>query len=166
MTVSPMLNKFELRVRKLWFDDEPLWAVYVVVDGVVINQKNAIDLFDLSASCRRTGSYYILTCGCGDPYCGGIFKPVRVAVWKNRIRWKITSPESAREFHFDRIKMVKLIHKGISRIKREVESAGLHDVNRDPDNWNDYPVGPHGKNHATIEACLDILHEIIQQRET
>ena len=164
MTVSPMLNKFEFSVNKTKTAEGKLHLhADIVVDGVVINKKLAIDWKELTASCKKTGSYYVLTCGCGDPGCGGIEEPTMVTVWENRIRWRMPYPEPAREYQFDRMPMIKLIYNGILTIKQEVEAAGFKDIYK---LWANYPVGPLGTDHATIEACLDILHEIIQQSET
>jgi hypothetical protein len=157
MTASSTLNKLEFPIKTYKAKDgTKIWYAKIIIDGLIINTKNAIDWTELAASCKKTGNYFIFTCDCGFPECGGIWKPVRVTVLKKLIRWKMPYPEPARNFQFDRLAIVKEFQIGISKIKRKVEVAGLENE------WtSNYPVGPFGTDHSKIKDCLNNLDEII-----
>lgn len=140
MTASSTLNKLEFPIKTYTsLDGTKKWHADIIIDGVLINTENTIDWTELAASCKKTGNYFIFTCSCGFPECGGIFKPVRVTVLKKLIRWKMPYPEPARNFQFDRLSIVQEFRNGVSMIKRKVEDAGLELKKK----WTSkYPVSP------------------------
>lgn len=157
--MSTKLNTFEFQLDRVLRDGAVVcWGVHIVADGRIINEKNAIDLEELVNSCWKTGSYYILTCGCGCPECGGIYAPVRVAVWKRQVCWRVPYPEPAKIFHFDKLDVIKKVHQGISTMRQEIEDAGQDNPE---DDW-DYPVGPLGTVHADLIRSLDSLSQLLK----
>lgn len=58
------------------------------VDGQAIPEAcNRVSLQALVSSARDPGKYFIFTCGCGDPGCGGFFKGIEVEHHGETIRW-------------------------------------------------------------------------------
>jgi len=61
----------------------------LVVDGARLPpfDYGPLDLVALHAACERPGTYFIWTCTCGDPGCGGAFSGVLVTHDGEMTRW-------------------------------------------------------------------------------
>jgi len=79
----------------------------VFINGKNIAPENSIDLIDLSKSCQLSGEFFIVTCGCGEAGCAGIYDGIRVTHFDDRIMWEAPDP---------------LAHLGLS--DEEVEQLG------------------------------------------
>ena len=73
------------------------------VDGVSLaNPKQySIALSDLRASADAPGSYFLITCSCGDAGCAGIESPVKVMHETGTVTWEIVEPKPERAFKFE-----------------------------------------------------------------
>src|SRR5690606_5124795 len=85
----------------------------ILVDGLPISTGFYIDYFDLTSSAREGGDYFILTCGCGDAGCAGLFEPIKVAHTADTISWHITEPEPKRGYTFRRVEYVAEIRRAL-----------------------------------------------------
>ena len=73
------------------------------VDGVSIAnpRRYSIALSHLRASADAPGSYFLITCSCGDAGCAGIELPVEVTHTPGFINWEILEPRPERLFSFE-----------------------------------------------------------------
>ena len=68
-------------------------AIALFVNGESLNPVAlaALDIVELYYSAREAGSYFIWTCGCGSPECGGIHWGVRVAHAAATVTWQVAT---------------------------------------------------------------------------
>ena len=68
-------------------------AIALFVNGESLNPVAlaALDIVELYYSAREAGSYFIWTCGCGSPECGGIHWGVRVAHDSAAVTWQVAT---------------------------------------------------------------------------
>ncbi len=97
------------------------------IDGKMFGNKFAIDMKELSNSCRFDGEFEILTCSCGVAACTGITEGIHVAHRNNSVQWKVRHPISwpvhkelpknitYREYTFDRNQYVEAIRIGVEK---------------------------------------------------
>ncbi|MBV5337765.1 MAG: bifunctional (p)ppGpp synthetase/guanosine-3',5'-bis(diphosphate) 3'-pyrophosphohydrolase, partial [Deltaproteobacteria bacterium] len=89
-----------------------------------------MDLHALADSCRYSGVFEILTCGCGVAGCAGIYEGIRVTHGDGIINWQVPRPFSwpthktlpknitYTEFVFDKQQYVEAICNGIKEGKK------------------------------------------------
>lgn len=124
----------------------------LMVDDKVINEGFALDMRELANSCRADGEFFILTCGCGEPGCAGIFEGIAVSHQDGEVIWgvpypiKSTTSEKSEyiEYRFDRCSYVDAIVKGIDEGKNLLRYADEY-----------IETGPHGYSPYDFMA-LDI----------
>lgn len=107
MSVISPLNQLELRWqpdlgRYSPSTDSDTYFIFwkfrflLLVDGrpLVDDPKNdySYDLGELVRSLHNSGSYYLITCACGDASCLGIKEAVAVTHQDNCVAWHITQP--------------------------------------------------------------------------
>jgi hypothetical protein len=76
-------------------DGKTYFIISVTVDGkpiVDFEEDYALDIHALLASVKSSGDHFLLTCCCGDPYCGGIYKPVKVIYSETSVSWSFEQP--------------------------------------------------------------------------
>ena len=107
----------------------------LTVDDYLINEDFALDLRELANSCRFDGEHFILTCGCGEPGCAGIFDGFYVTQHDDTVSWRIGSPVrreyqkqrppnySDPEYVFDRKQYFEAIAGGIEDAKNQLRYA-------------------------------------------
>ena len=99
------------------------------IDGKLFNRKHPLDLNALADSCKFTGEFDILTCGCGIAGCAGIFEGIHVVHGEDAIIWRVPKPlclpskkpprkVTYTEYLFDRNQYVEALRTGVERGKR------------------------------------------------
>ncbi len=96
MTKKPY-DQFELKVSLTECHeqgDEFSLRAYLINQSVLINgeniaPENSIDLRQLAKSCQLSGEFYVVTCGCGEPGCAGIWDGIQVSHFPDRICWEV-----------------------------------------------------------------------------
>ncbi len=71
-----VVNEVELRVAEVWEEEDQLMYLYVEMwlDGELVQEygeRPAIDMLMLERSLVGDGGYFVWTCECGNPGCGG-----------------------------------------------------------------------------------------------
>jgi len=97
----------------------------LMVDDREINEDFALDMRELVNSCRADGEYFILTCGCGEAGCAGVFEGIAVSHQNGEVVWVVPDPikstTSAKsdyvEYRFDRCSYIDAIRKGVDKGK-------------------------------------------------
>lgn len=93
-------DRIELRVALQGpgesYPDDPQFCVKqsVFINGENLAPSYTIDWVDLAKSCQLSGEFFIVTCGCGQAACAGIYDGIRVTHLKDRIVWEIPEPIS------------------------------------------------------------------------
>lgn len=64
----------------------------IIVDGKNIDCLRYVDSDELIKTLSHSGKYYIYTCTCGNPECGGIYHPVAVEHNESYIYWTMINP--------------------------------------------------------------------------
>src|SRR5436309_11804523 len=84
-------------------------------------------VWGLYPSTTRSGGFFIITCTCGDPGCGGIWNPVTVEHGPGVVNWRITEPAPVREFQFEKDAYVNEVTVPLREAKRlfAARSQGL-----------------------------------------
>ena len=98
------MNKLSLDLAVAREDAKDLEVVCeAYVDGISLAdpKQYSIALSDLLASADAPGSYFLITCSCGDAGCAGIESPVKVMHAAGAITWEIVAPKPERAFTFD-----------------------------------------------------------------
>ncbi len=99
-TPEASFDEFELRIQlhdpgASWSDEAPhLISQSVFINGQNIAPENPIDLIEIIKSCQLSGEFFIVTCGCGEPACAGIYDGIRVTHLDDRVVWEIPDPLS------------------------------------------------------------------------
>lgn len=89
---------------KLHSHDEP--EDYLVTEVAINGQpivdfgKYAIDLYELMKSKQSNGSFFIITCWCGDAGCAGISHGIKVEHRDGKVFWVVSEPEPKRNLVF------------------------------------------------------------------
>jgi len=75
-------------------DGKRYFLISVTVDDkpIVDFQDYALDVHALLACMKSSGDHFLLTCWCGDPYCGGIYKPAKVLNLDKSVSWSFEQP--------------------------------------------------------------------------
>ncbi|MDP1591990.1 MAG: hypothetical protein Q8M07_29790 [Prosthecobacter sp.] len=90
-------------------------SVMLRIDGEVLNLGYVLSEDVLVQSLEEPGDYWLLTCGCGEPGCAGLFTPFEVEHLEDGIiHWHVTDPGPERDFYFSR-----------DQAMRELQKAGL-----------------------------------------
>jgi hypothetical protein len=118
----------------------------ILIDGAPISTGFHIDYFDLASSARENGDYFILTCGCGDAGCAGLFEPIKVTHTSDTIAWHITEPEPKRDYIFRKPEYV-------AEVRRALEDA----IKINPTLPEDEKLGPYGLYQEDLENLLNLL---------
>lgn len=75
-------------------DSTPSWEIWMRLGHQIFMMGNrgnsTIDLNQLIQAGLKPGNYFIFTCSCGDPGCGGYWKPFTI-LHDNKLRIKIDS---------------------------------------------------------------------------
>jgi len=82
--------KFQIKFEP--FTDEPemnMLAIEGVINGKLVCEWEdlSIDVINLLNSKDNSGNFYIWTCVCGSPWCGGIYEPIKVEHKDNSVIW-------------------------------------------------------------------------------
>jgi hypothetical protein len=96
----------------------------------------ASDLGSLMQSTERNGSFYILTCWCGDPNCAGLDKGISVRYKEGFVYWEIGKPDPPRSFKFEYEAYSREIHGVIeqgNRLIRNLASTSERRIEIVPD---------------------------------
>ena len=72
----------------------------IYIDGEDFAQGHVIDFIQLARSGVADGEYFLLTCGCGEPGCAGLFIPIEVTSDSDKVYWHVTEPGPERWFTF------------------------------------------------------------------
>ena len=100
----------------------------------------------LVESALRPGDYFLLTCGCGDPGCNGLFEPFEVRHDDGKITWHITDPEPERWFEFSPEQYRHAICDGLKSI-----------ITLSTDRWCNF--GPFGMSRKDFVELLQVLEK-------
>ncbi|MFT5823786.1 MAG: hypothetical protein ACI8ZM_005049 [Crocinitomix sp.] len=84
-----------------------------------------IDCEKLSESLNASGNYFIFSCACGIPECGGYIDGIQVLHEGDKVIWK--DLDSDKTWCFDRQKMSKKMHD----LKKEAKDYRLFFIKRD-----------------------------------
>lgn len=93
-----------------------------------------VDLVELGKSLDQDGEYFIWTCECGVPECGGRHKGVRVRHLEDRVQWKDLDTDQGYCFELDELR------RAMARVLREGQTliAGNADLETTPDSNLDF----------------------------
>jgi hypothetical protein len=120
------MNQLELRLSTHDPDSDgnSYLIVEILVDrSAIVNFGGlATDLNEFERSLKLTGSFYIITCWCGDPGCAGISEAVHVQHEGTVVRWRLVSPKPARTFVFAQENYQAVLANVISQGKRLIDS--------------------------------------------
>lgn len=131
------MNKFELVCTiedDKTYDGKPSKFLYnaIQIDGKPFHIKHSLDMKELSLSCRFSGEFEILTCGCGIAGCDGITEGIWVTHGEDKIIWKVRNPfswpaykglpkkASYKEYVFDKQQYVEAIRTSVQKVKKEL----------------------------------------------
>ena len=103
----------------------------LMIDDREINDGFALDMRELANSCRSDGEYFILTCGCGEPGCAGIFEGITVSHHNGEVIWVVPEPLKSTpsletdyvEYRFDRHIYTDAIRSGMDKGKNLLRYA-------------------------------------------
>ena len=118
------------------------------IDGKPFHKKYALDMEELALSCRFSGEFEILTCGCGYAGCAGIDEGIHVTHQDGTILWKVRNPVSwpgykdlpknitFTEYLFDKQQYVEAIRSSVEEVKQSLRyREEEHEI---------VETGPHG----------------------
>jgi hypothetical protein len=93
----------------------------IIVDGkpLVDFSSYATSASLLVESVQRSGSFFIITCWCGDHLCAGIHQPVSVTHHDGLVFWVIKEPVQA-EFTFDEAQYCQAVELGIHQVRQDI----------------------------------------------
>lgn len=89
----------------------------VEINNVRIHYDLALNLVALVKSCQTEGEFYIFTCECGEPQCGGIYHGVNVVHLTEIVVWDLLINGTEHQFKFDPTKYQNNIDKVICEMK-------------------------------------------------
>ena len=131
----------------------------IQIDGKPFHKKHALDMEELALSCRFSGEFEILTCGCGNAGCAGIDEGIHVTHKDGTIHWKVRNPVSwpgykdlpkniaYTEYLFDKQQYVEAIRSSVEKAKEALRYA--------EEERKIVETGPHGFTTYDFES-LDI----------
>jgi hypothetical protein len=105
------------------------------IDGKAFNEKFAIDMEQLSNSCKFSGEFEILTCSCGIANCAGIYEGILVLHQDDTIIWNVPNPISWPTYQnlpdnithdkyiFDKKQYVTAIRQSVENAKKLLRDA-------------------------------------------
>jgi hypothetical protein len=95
----------------------------LVVDGTRLPpfDYGPLDLVALHAACERPGLYFIWTCTCGDPGCGGYFRGVQVTHDGELTHWD--NGDAGQRYCFRRSDLWRAVREA-HRAGRELRTIG------------------------------------------
>ena len=134
------MNRFELvcTIKGIKSDDGTMTRFLcknISIDSKPFHKKYAIDMEELVLSCRFSGEFEILTCGCGIAICAGIDDGIKVIHQDNKIIWKVRNPVnwptykdlpkkvSYVEYVFDKQQYVEAIRASVEEAKQSLRYA-------------------------------------------
>lgn len=93
-------DTFELHYEVETYGEPPeaILAPKLRINGAERGEDVTVDIEALLESTRRSGEFYIFTCGCGEPACARIDHGIIVLHDYNSLRWLIPEPFQ-RRFH-------------------------------------------------------------------
>ena len=59
------------------------------ITDILGNITDSFDILNFITSLYRDGNYFIFTCDCGEPGCGGWWDPIKVKTENNEVTWLI-----------------------------------------------------------------------------
>ena len=123
------MNRLKMRLSVRVVDDgRSHHIVEAFVDDVPLADfaRHAIDVpFGLLPSVERDGYWYIITCTCGDPGCGGVFYGVEVRHREGKVHWHVPEPGPMRDYVFDEVEYHQEIRAMIDEARRAVAGSAV-----------------------------------------
>ena len=111
----------ELQTSK--YCTEKLLVSCIDVDGTPLNDFTRVvtDLQQLQISTRQSGTFFILTCTCGDAGCAGFFRGILVQHTETTIEWSILDHPSRLRLIFDATAYRSAVERGIADAKEMLQ---------------------------------------------
>lgn len=115
--------------------DGEVLAHELVVDGkpLAVDDFGPLDLSEVGRSIDADGVYFIWTCTCGDPGCGGNFSGVRVEHTSTLVKWSDRDIRRRFAFRIEELRSAfnEAITKGREIVGAKPELAVIPEQNRD-----------------------------------
>lgn len=129
----------------------------IMVNGFDIGENYCIDDKELLKALTRSGEFYPLTCGCGEPGCAGIVEPVYCTKNGDLMLWLKKSPPPIQTFSLNSKNVLVELEAVLSEIFDELfEKYG--DV---PWKESDFPHGPCGTTLVTLRQTRDLCRKYL-----
>lgn len=113
------MNRLDLRLKAHYSDgrETAYLLVEIKVDGEKLVDFNwyATDLAQFAESIDNKGSFFIITCWCGQPECVGIKRGVNVSIAKGVVSWEVQEANIDKRLFFDEAEYKKVI----ARLKKQ-----------------------------------------------
>jgi hypothetical protein len=122
ITISLRVTAVQMKLE-IWMQGE----LEITINGQKpYSESDIVDCDSLLNSLELDGEYFIFSCSCGIPECGGWIEGIKVANKGNTIEW--IDCDNDKTWYFDKISIeeyIKAIKKEVRIFKQYFKSKGI-----------------------------------------